>query len=95
MKFRRMKIEKFFGNRSNFENFPESENFSKIGGNLKEGGMHHGLRGMDAPACREWRTQRGEIRPWPLHPVWLYRLWPSLQRKINVRYWQTYKIGSS
>src|SRR6218665_808286 len=31
----------------------ESENLSKIGENLKQGGeMHHGLRGgMDAPAC--------------------------------------------
>ena len=27
----------------------ESENFSKIGGNLKQGKMHHCLRGMDAP----------------------------------------------
>jgi len=27
----------------------QSENFSKIGGNLKQGEMHHGLRGMDAP----------------------------------------------
>ena len=28
----------------------ESENFSKIGGNLEQREMHHGLRGMDAPA---------------------------------------------
>jgi len=27
----------------------QSENFLKIRGNLKQGGMHHGLRGMDAP----------------------------------------------
>src|SRR6218665_3255571 len=37
----RMKIVKFS---------TESENFSKIGGNLKQGEMHHGLRGMDAHA---------------------------------------------
>src|SRR6218665_1319798 len=37
-KFRRMKIGNFVGKRSHFGNFPESENLSKIGGNLKQGG---------------------------------------------------------
>ena len=48
-KYWRMKIEKNFGKRYIYENFPQSENFSKIGGNLKQREMHHGLRGDGRP----------------------------------------------
>src|SRR6218665_123295 len=52
-KFWRMKIEKFLGKKEKFGKFStESENFSKIGGNLKQGGkMHHGLRRGWTPLC--------------------------------------------
>src|SRR6218665_914348 len=51
-KFWRMKIEKFFWKRYNFENFQQSLNiFRKYGGNLKQGGGNASWpqRGMDAP----------------------------------------------
>ena len=34
----------------------ELENFSETGGNLKQGGNHHCLRGMDAPVCTYTHT---------------------------------------
>jgi len=40
----------------------ESENFSKIGGNLKQGEMHHGLRGDGRP----WRY----VRNWDAKQTW-------------------------
>ena len=48
-------MEQFLGKMYNFENFPQSENLSKIGGKSEtEEKMHHGLRGMDDPAyCEE------------------------------------------
>jgi len=39
----------FSGKGKIVKNLRKSENFSEIGGNLKQGEMHHGLRGMDAP----------------------------------------------
>ena len=53
-KFLRMKIEKKFREKVKFRKFStESEIFSKIWGKSETGGeIHHGLRGMDAPARR-------------------------------------------
>src|SRR6218665_2318238 len=49
-KFWRMKIGIFFGKRSNRGNFLRSPKFfSEIGGNVKQGGMHHCLRGYGRP----------------------------------------------
>ena len=40
-----------FREKVNFDNFSESENLSKIGGTLKQGGNASWSRGMDAPAA--------------------------------------------
>src|SRR6218665_3194030 len=49
-KFWRMKIGIFYGKRSNRGNFLRSPKFfSEIGGNVKQGGMHHCLRGYGRP----------------------------------------------
>jgi len=56
-KFLWMKIGKISGKRFNCEKFPESEIFSKIGGNLKQGGKCIMVsEGMDAPGCAYFYT---------------------------------------
>jgi len=49
-KFSWMKIEKFLGKRKNWKNISmDSEIFWEAVGDLKQGEMHHCLRGMNAP----------------------------------------------
>ena len=50
-KFWQMKCEKFSGKKAKFGKFSaESDKFSGIGGNMKQGvEMHHGLRGDGRP----------------------------------------------